>query len=189
MIEKIAVKIEGKTPMLMHNGMMADPLNAAAQELKKVSGKRNKTDQDHHDMARLEWYASLYTNEDGRIVFPGVNIDKAIIQAARKSRKGKQYESGVMVDGDPELDFPDKNKDLEYIYNSGLYVDRRMVAVQKAKVARTRPKFSEWGLAFTIVFDNELVNGSDLCDILDLAGQLIGLGDYRPRFGKFERVA
>ena len=190
MIENMSIKIEGRTPLLLHNGMMADPLNPATQELKKVSGKKTKTIQDHMDMARLEWFAGLYLAPDGKtIIVPGINIEKSIIEAARKSRKGKQCESGVMVDGDIPLDFADKGKSLDKIYDSNQYADRRMVAVDRKRIARTRPKFQTWGLSFRIDFDNELVNRADLIDIVDLAGQLIGLGDYRPRFGKFERVS
>lgn len=187
MQEQVTVTIEGRTPLIMHNGMIADPLNPATQELKKVSGKRTKTTQDHLDMARLEWYAGLYTDENESIVVPGVNIEKALIEAARKSKKGKQFESGVSIFDDVPLDFPDKGKPLAKLYESGNYTDRRMVVVQRNRVARTRAKFPDWALTFSIDFDNELVNRSDLLDTVDLAGQLIGLCDYRPRFGRFER--
>lgn len=181
---KMAIK--GVTPLLLHNGMIADPLNPATQELKKVSGKRTKTTQDHMDMARLEWFAGLYTDEKDTIVIPGVNIEKALIQAARKSKKGKQFESGVSIFQDVPLDFPDRGKPLEKLYECGNYTDRRMVVVQRNRVARTRAKFLDWSLSFEVDFDNELVNESDLFDTVELAGQMIGIGDYRPRFGRFE---
>jgi hypothetical protein len=189
MRESIKVSIEGRTPLIMHNGMIADPLNQATQELKKVSSKRTKTIQDHLDMARLEWFAGLYTSENGQIVVPGVNLEKTLIEAARKSKKGKQFESGVSIFEDVPLDFPDKGKPLQNLYESGNYTDRRMVVVQRNRIARTRPVFKNWSLTFVVDFDNELVNRSDLMDTVDLAGQLIGLCDYRPRFGRFERVS
>ncbi len=46
--------------MLQHNGQTADPLNEFAKELKKVSGKRNKTDEYHALMGEIEWRAGLY---------------------------------------------------------------------------------------------------------------------------------
>jgi len=187
MIDRIELEIEGVSPLLMHNGEMADPLNPMTQELKKVSSKRVKTESDHREMAKLEWHAGIYQQE-GVVVVPGVMLDKTIIEAARKSRKGKQVQSGVMVDGDPALEFPDKGKSLTALYESGSYTDRRMVVVQKNRIARTRPKFNVWSLQFSIQFDDELVSRSELVDMVDLAGQTIGIGDYRPRFGRFQRL-
>jgi hypothetical protein len=187
MIQFMDVQIKGIAPLLLHNGDMADPLNPLAQEMKKVSGKRNKTIADHEELARLEWHASLY-QKDGKICVPGVMLDKAIIEAARKSRKGKQAQAGVMVIDDPLLDFSRKSKALSDIYASGHHTDRRMVVVSRARIARTRPRFDVWGVAFTLQYDDEQLSDSDILDMIDIAGQSIGIGDFRPRFGRFERV-
>ena len=36
-------KIEGISPLLMHNEQLADPLNAFAQQVAEISSKRKKT--------------------------------------------------------------------------------------------------------------------------------------------------
>lgn len=188
MIKSVKVEIEGTTPLLLHNGMLADPLYPMVKELKKVTSKKTKTDADHEEMARLEWLGGLYTNAKGQVVIPGINIERCIVMGARKTRKGKDVECGAFVDGDIILEFPDKGKSVEKLYESGNYHDRRMVCVNRARVARTRPIFRAWSLAFSVQYDDEILNETALLDMIDTAGTYIGLCDFRPRFGRFQRV-
>lgn len=188
MLKTIKVRIESIAPMLMHNGMMADPLNPQMADMKEVSKKRNKTDADHMTMARLEWYAGLYT-DNGRVVVPAINIERCVIMGARKARKGKEVESGFIVVGDSiPLEFPDEDMSIDELYQSGKYEFRCLVSVQKAKIARVRPRFNEWALNFDAQFDDEVINEKDILTAIETAGRLIGLGDFRPRFGRFAVV-
>jgi hypothetical protein len=70
MLEKYACRITGAAPLILHNVQLADPLNAYAKEMKKISGKRRKTDADLEELARFEWHGSLYVSQ-GQVVIPG----------------------------------------------------------------------------------------------------------------------
>jgi hypothetical protein len=63
-------------------------------------------------------------------------------------------------------------------------IDRRAVVVQRARIMRERPRFDNWGLSFVIETLDEQLPVSAIKEILDYAGK-VGLGDYRPRFGRF----
>ena len=62
----------------------------------------------------------------------------------------------------------------------------RMVKVQKQRVMRTRPIFRDRSATFSILLDETQLDPRQVVDILHLAGRYVGLGDWRPRFGRFE---
>ncbi len=54
--------IRGTTPMLMHSERLANPFDPLTKEIKAISGKRKKTEDDLLEMARLSgWAASTLT--------------------------------------------------------------------------------------------------------------------------------
>lgn len=186
MRQETVVRIEGTMPLLMGNGLAADPLNPVAALKKKVSKKTTKTEADHRELERLDWDIGLYLDGDNTIILPAVNFNKSIIEGARKTKKGKQAEAGVLVVDDASLEFPDQGKDLDTLYNLGRYIDRRMVfRNRKSRIVQVRPRFNEWAATFTIGYDDELLSEDELRDWITVAGQIIGIGDYRQRFGKY----
>ena len=47
---------------MMHNARLANPLDPLVQEIKKLTGKRKKTEDDLLQIARLEWEGGFYFN-------------------------------------------------------------------------------------------------------------------------------
>ena len=65
-------------------------------------------------------------------------------------------------------------------------IDTRPVVIQRARVLKWRPLFRNWKLQFKItILDDTNIQASTLKEILDKAGLTKGIGDYRPRFGRF----
>lgn len=68
----------------------------------------------------------------------------------------------------------------------GLYADKRYVLRKSVKtgasrrVMRTRPMFPEWALEYEAELDVLLLNFEDVVVIAETAGQLVGMGDWRP---------
>ena len=81
--------IRGVAPLLMHNGQLANPMNKFAKAMKAVTSKRKKTDEDHIELARLEFLGGLYADDQGRAVLPGEVIEGTIVAGAKKTKKGK----------------------------------------------------------------------------------------------------
>lgn len=185
MFETLNVRLNGLSPLLMHNGQLADPLNTFTKQLKAVTSKRKKTDEDHEEIARIEWHASLYTDEDGKLAMPGENIESCIIAGAKKSKLGTQFKSSVFVDGTPVVSYGGRKKAVD-LWDDPQYRDVRGVKVGTARTMRCRPIFRSWSIDVEVQFNPELVNKADLIKALADAGQQVGLGDYRPKFGRFE---
>jgi hypothetical protein len=59
------------------------------------------------------------------------------------------------------------------------------VRVGQAKVMRTRCKIDEGATTVEVRFNDELLNVSEVKRILEVAGEQVGLLDWRPRFGRF----
>lgn len=175
--------------LLMHNGQLSDPLNEFTRELKKISGKRAKTEADHEEMARLEFLGSLYVNEAMEPVIPQTAIRKMIIEAARKMKLGKKAEVGVYVVDEVVLQY-DGPRNPDELWKGG-YWDRRVVGVNRASVMRTRPHFAKWQAQVNVEYDPEFVDVDSLDEWMFIAGRQVGLLDYRPgksggMFGRFD---
>jgi len=126
-----------------------------------------------------------YRNEDGILCVPGEYVRQSIIHAAkfrqdpRSPRKSAMdlFKAGVVS--------------LTELCSLGVkdwdYVDRRRVVVQRAGITRERPAMRHgWKIRCLLqVLTPEYINAATLQDALGQAGKLVGIGDFRPTFGRF----
>ena len=84
-MEEVTYRIVGEPgePLIMHNSQLANPLNEFTKAMKELTPKLKKTDQQHADIARLEWRGGLYWNETDGPYLPGLNVRRALLDAAR----------------------------------------------------------------------------------------------------------
>jgi len=189
MIEKLNFKIQGTAALLMHNGQLADPSNEFTRAIKEVSSKRKKVDADYEEMARLEWYGSLYLF-GGAPCIPGYVMEGCLIGrggAARKQKMGKEAAAGLYVTDDFLLEY-DGPKDPKELWKVEEFRFKAPVKVGQARVMRTRPIFREWAASVVVEVDDELVNPEDVRAWMAVAGRQVGLMDWRPKCGRFTVV-
>lgn len=186
-LQSMQVVIRGISPLLMHNGQTADPLNKFSKQMKAITGKRKKTEEDYAEMSKIEWHAGLYVDKDGDLIIPSTLIEASIQDGAKKSKLGKAFKSAVFINDDAKLDIGTKKKASE-LWGDDQYRDVRGVRVGQSRVMRTRPVFNQWKCSFVLHFDDEQVNEADVVRAMEDAGSKSGLGDFRPRFGRFEIV-
>lgn len=183
----------GVSALLMHNGRLADPLDSYAKELKKLNRPRNKTEEQYEKIERVEYEGSLYFDPEIGIYQPTDNIWACIIHGARKARLGKQAESSILVEGikgngdeaSVKLNYKGPNTVQELFANKD-FVSRVGIRVQKSRIMRCRPKIpAGWKLRFHVNYDPSVIQEEDVIRAMQDAGALVGLGDWRPRFGRF----
>lgn len=186
------ITLTGTAPLLMHNSRLSNPLDPATKALKKVTGKRQKTDDDHEQIARLEFAGGLYLDPDVGPYIPGENIARALVDGAKLTKMGVKVTRGVFISTDVNpLSYNGPRTD-DALWEAGF---RHMASVKigTSRTMRCRPWFSEWKVQADGILDPSVLELEDLKSIADNAGSLIGLGDWRPRFGRFtatvERVA
>lgn len=176
-----AVTIEGTAPFLFHRWNVEAVAEKAAA---KKGSKSKKTDD-------VESY--VYRCEDGTLGIPGIYLTSAItnksngaakyIQDPRSPRKSALdlYKAGVVplticaTLGKREWDF----------------IDQRRVTIQSAGITRSRPAMqSGWRAEFELqVLLPEYIRPMDLHEVLNQAGKLVGIGDFRPTYGRFRVTA
>jgi len=179
-------RITGVSPLVMHNGQLANPLNRFAKEIRSISGKRRKTEADFEEIARLEWFGSLYLSK-GEPCLPGELIEACIIRGAVTRKRAKQATAGVLCLGAFPLQY-DGPRDPMELWKSEAFRLMASVKVGSSRVMRTRPVFPEWSAEIEVRFNPALLNASEIREFLVAAGELEGIGDWRPRFGRFEVV-
>lgn len=169
----VNVSIVGTAPMLFHRWSC----DAVEEKAKAAKGsKAKKTD-------NTESY--VYRNDDGELCLPGEYLRQAVIMAAkfrqdpRSPRKSAMdlFKAGVVSLTDLA---PLGAKAWDYL-------DRRRVVVQRNAVTRERPAMREgWKATIDLsVLTPEYITPDLLSDVLTNAGRLVGVGDFRPTFGRF----
>jgi hypothetical protein len=178
-------------PLIMHNGRLADPTDEYTRTIKALTKSNkgaNKTETKDAEVARAEWEGSLYHDSSVGVYVPADNIERVIQLGAQKCKLGKQVQAAVFCTEDC-VRVPLKYtgpKDLDELYARPEFRLRKGVCVKNARVIRTRPMFpTGWQLEFTIEFDDSVVDAEAVLRSMVDAGRLVGLGDWRPKFGRF----
>ena len=187
--KKFEVHIRGTAPLLMHNGMLADQEYVYSKALKLVSKRRSKNEDDRGEMAEHEFQGGMYFEDGVGPGLPSGAIEAAIKNSAKQDRAGKIVTSALFVDEEFLPLIYDGPKTREALWADARYRDRRIAVVQRARVARTRPRFPKWEIKFTITMLPCELNAEDLERYMRYAGCYVGLGDYRPKYGRFEVVS
>lgn len=178
--------VRGITPLMMHSERLANPFDPLTKEIKAVTGKRKKTEDDQLEIARLEWLGGLYFDDDAGIHIPGYNMFAAIVNGGKLHKLGTAIKRAALVKEDHIRLVYDGPKTPDKLFEDKRFVDIRSVKVGMAKVARCRPVFKAWEMTFTVLYEETALQRQDLDRVLADTGAMIGLGDYRPRFGRFE---
>jgi len=179
------VEIEGDGSMIMHNGQTANPLNPYAKAIKQISGKRKKVDADYAAMAEIEWEAGLYLDDDKGVYLPGYVVEACIVGGAKKSKDGQTAKTCLFVDGDAEFFVDGSAVKLDGLRGNPKYQLAAPVKVQTSRVMRTRPKFNNWSSKFKLHVMKDVANAVAVKSWIENAGSLVGLCDWRPRYGRF----
>jgi hypothetical protein len=175
--------------MLMHAATVANPLSQESKLMKAATSKRSKTEQDHLEIAKLDWYVGFYKDADGKPIVPSDSITGMLISSAKKLRCKNEVAAGIYVMGDAALTGHGHkrgaNATIDDFWGDGAsqYVDVRGVVVSRSRIMRYRPIFKTWSISFDVELYNFDVD--KYANLLSVAGQLCGLGDFRPRFGTF----
>lgn len=180
----LSLRIVGVAPLVMHSGQLANPMSPQAKELRKISKKRAKTDADHEHLSRVEWIGGLWLS-GGQPCIPGEAIEACFVQAARKSKRGVIARAGMISPENWLLEY-DGPRDVNKLWEVEAFRLIAGVRVGQARVMRTRPIFRKWAARVTFEYLDDQMDESDILDILRVAGRIVGLGDWRPRYGRFE---
>lgn len=188
-MKKLHVTLKGLNTLMMHSPKTVNPLHPLALELKKYTSKRKKTEEDLQRISELEWEAGLYYDEANGLHIPVECLQKTAVNGAKLFKAGKDIERYVQFTGavaplDIGVPF-----DLDKMRHDMRYYDVRAVAVMRARVIRTRPRFDVWKCDFYIVYDNEHIDVETIARAFENAGAYVGLCEARALgYGRFATI-
>lgn len=179
------IVITGTAPLLMHSSRLSNPLDPAAKAMKKVTAKRTKTDDDYEEVARLEFAGGLYFDGDAGPYMPADNVHRSLLDAGKKTRRGPKVKEGVFIRTDVNPLVYKGPRTIDGLWQDEQFRHFASAKVQTQRVMRCRPIFRQWSTVVSGIIDEQLIDFEELVQIATTAGNQVGLGDWRPRFGRF----
>lgn len=170
MSQKIEVSIKGLPPGILMHRFPLEPI-AGLEKMKPEEQAE---------------YACYRNAESQELYIPGPAVQQALVAAATYS-KGKGRGSLQKITAASVFV-------LDGILNLGTKkyeVDSRAVVVPATggRVVRHRPLIKTWEASFELMYDEKLLSEAQIKKIVEEAGSLCGLLDYRPNckgpFGRF----
>jgi hypothetical protein len=182
-IETIRFRITGEKRLIMHSGRLADPLDPITKDLARLTSKSPKTEADHLQISRVEWFGGLWL-DDSKPCIPAEALMATFVQAAKTRKKGAEAKVGLIVDSHAALEYAGPT-DLDELWEDKNFRLRVGVKVRNARTMRTRPRFDDWSVEFTALYFPSLFDRQTVVDLYKVAGFMKGLGDWRPQHGNF----
>lgn len=188
-METLRVRLKGESPLIVQKDTLADPLDPMTIRLKELTSVKTKTVEHHKAIARIEFEAALYMDDEGPFA-PADMVQKCLVEGARLEKAGKSVERGVLVVQNMPLRY-DGPRTVEGLYAKREHIYRKSVVVGgKSRTIRVRPIFPVWFVEADIAFDDRVIERKALIRIAGAAGNYIGIGSRRPnRGGSFGRFA
>jgi hypothetical protein len=173
------------TPLVMHNEQLADPLNQYTRSISEVSKKRNKTEADYLEIARLEFLGGMYANGNGPCL-PAWNVLRCLQDGAKRHKRGMDVPRGISPLAQHADVIYDGPRDPDKMWKDGRFSLRKTVGIQRARTMRTRPIFVDWQCELPIEIDPVVFDLDTLRHVWREAGVYAGIGEMRPIYGRFE---
>lgn len=187
---EITITLTGICPMLQHNGRLANPLDPHTRALKALTAKRTKTDDDLMAIMLTEARGGCWETDDGLIGLPSAAVWRSIYDASKAFKLGEQIKRSLLF---ADADFVDPLEVDGQVHEADIWlkdndhIDYRPAKVMGRKVMRARPLIpAGWKSTHTFQLLDDVLDSRDLVPVLERAGRLVGVGDWRPTFGRFE---
>lgn len=176
-MKKFNVSVKGLVPLLQARHLTPNEEEAITNLKQGKQKKRDVTDQEQFDV-------HAYKNKDSKFYQPSEMFEAAMAKAATSFKmEGKKSYKDVIKGGiivNP----------IEIIHkNQKFIIDARWGKNPNTRGAIwvVRPRIDEWELNFSIdLLQDERVSETTLKEILAYAGLYVGVGAWRPKFGRFE---
>lgn len=172
----LSVEIIGSCPIIFHKWSCEDVANKSSA---RKGSKDKKTD-------NVESF--VYRDSDGHICLPGEYLRMSMVYAAKfKQDPRSPRKSAFDLFKASIVSLTDLSK-INGGVSSWDFIDQRRVVIQRNSVTRMRPGFMKGWIAEVDIMVNtpEYIDYQLFSEVLSTAGKLIGVGDMRPSYGRFD---
>jgi len=177
-MKKYKITIEGTSPLLMNRPSML---------IGDISKDKKPLTNDYEGQAKQK----LYINPKGKLYQPSTHFMGALIEAGKHKKvvgKGKATYSKICGYAAQIEEFEIPHEIQEWEVFTVLAVNPNT----KGRNPLSRPMLKKWKLTFHVVFDDSEIQPSIMKELFDIAGRIVGIGDWRPQkkgpYGKFQVV-
>lgn len=170
-MKNIQVTLTGISPLLVHStsGMLV--VNEG------LSTKTNRiTGQEEAELG-------TYRDAEGGLVFPSIAVSRCLWDAGSGIKIGKLTARKALAGFIPTSEFSQLLDSTSGKQLIDFEVDTRFVRIGAARIPRSRAKLPVWVLEVDAQYDPNLLTISAINELLNRAGSLVGIGDYRPSTG------
>ena len=173
---RVSVELEGVCPLLFHRW---NNESVAAKARAKKGSDEKKTD----DTESFMWH-----DEKGFVCLPGEYVRQSVIHASKYEQDPRSPRKSMMDLMKAAL------VSLTELASLGVrqpdFIDQRRVVIQRSAITRSRPAMrTGWRAKFVLMVNlPEYVPPQKLNHLIQQAGRIIGLADFRPSFGRFSVV-
>ncbi len=173
----VEVTIQGTADLLFHRWNCESVAEKAASKKGSVAKKTDDIN------------SYVYKDEKGFMCLPGEYLRMSIIGASKFRQDPRSPRKSAMdlfkaaiISMTPLASLGTKDWD---------YLDKRRVVIQRSAITRSRPAMKSGWTATIQLLNNlpEYISPSLLNEVIGQAGKLIGVGDFRPSFGRFQIVS
>lgn len=188
-LTKFQIDLNGTAPLIMHSSQSVNPIDPGTKALNRALAtfKKTKTDESFYEAARLEFLMAMHHDEDLGPYLPSISMLLSLVGAGAVVRKSPKVRDAVLIHeliGAPVI--YKGPRDPEKLWEDSNFVHYAAVKVNRtSRIMRCRPIFRKWSATFTGFVDNSILEYDDLVEIAGYAG-MKGMGDWRPRYGRFE---
>lgn len=182
----LTVKLTGTRPLLMRNSRLSDPRNKYTRRIKELTGKLKKMDEDFVSIMVVESRGGCWETLDGCLGMPTANVWRGIYDAAKRYKMGQNVKAALLFDDvvEPLLLDGKKIKCEEFLKNEE-HIDYRSVVIMKKRTMRARPRVpAGWQSEHRLELLTDVLEPKDLKEVFTTFGRLIGIGDWRPTYGR-----
>jgi hypothetical protein len=183
------LRLTGARPLLVHNGRLANPLDPYVRSMKEYTGKRRKTDEDYRQMLYIEARGGVYEADENPdlLGMPDVNVWRSLFDAAKAFKRGMDIKRALICEmrTPPLLVDGAEAKIEEFLAAGPEHIDYRPVRIGTSKSMRARALIEHWSSTHEFILLTDVIDPRDMIPIVERAGRLVGLGDWRPMFGAF----
>lgn len=144
-----------------------------------------------------EWKQTIYFKDGVGVYLPSICFEACLKNASKqfkitgRATATKFVDSGLFC-SDEYLPFFVKGKPIMSLDDPRITIDKRTVKnpTTKGRNVRYRAKFDEWESAFRIIVSaDDYLSEKLIKEIIEYGGLYVGVGDYRPKFGRFELLS
>ena len=177
MLQTIHVTVEGIAPLIINRFHE----EAAEDATSGIHARKERLSPEEDAASRL------YPQNGNGSTIPAENLRQSIIGASSRTKIGRR--SATTDVAAAIYLFP------EMLPLTGdWHIDSRAVVIPatRGRILRHRPMFNEWSISFNLQVNTDLIDLQTVKKIVEDAGALVGLGDFRPArkgpYGRFSVV-